>query len=109
MPGAAPSPQHSISSTTQITRQLGAAPPAPAPSAQPSEHLAHQQALLTAQDASLSDLSAIIRRQRELGLAIHQELAEQSELLGVLDEELGGTEGKMRGAEKKMERLEGKR
>ncbi|KAK0565323.1 hypothetical protein OC844_001290 [Tilletia horrida] len=110
MPGALPSspPPSSSSTNALITRTLGA-PPAPANNAQPAEHLAHQQALMAAQDASLSDLTSIIRRQRAVGLAINQELAEQNELLGALDEELEQTGSKMRGAERKMETLEGKK
>ncbi|KAK0556574.1 hypothetical protein OC846_001018 [Tilletia horrida] len=121
MPGAAPPPPLSSSSSASasasagggggtsamITRQLGPAPPRP--DAQPGEHLAHQQALLDAQDASLQDLTSIIRRQRAVGLAINQELAEQNELLGALDDELENTGSKMKHAEGKMEQLEGKK
>ncbi|KAE8253509.1 hypothetical protein A4X06_0g1403 [Tilletia controversa] len=105
MPGSLPPPS---SPPTIPTRQLGP-PTTSLLTDHPTEQIAHQQSLLAAQDASLSDLSAIIRRQRDLGLAIHQELAEQNELLGALDGELEETGGRMKGAERKMDVLEGKR
>ncbi|KAE8266003.1 hypothetical protein A4X09_0g6342 [Tilletia walkeri] len=107
MPGSLPQPSSPPSSTLTTTRQLGR--PVQTLQTPQSEQIAHQQTLMAAQDASLSDLSAIIRRQRDLGLAINQELAEQNELLGTLDDELEDTGLRMKGAEKKMEQLEGKK
>lgn len=60
------------------------------------------------QDSQLENLAAILRRQKTLGLDMNQELAEQNELLGTLDEEVGRVQVKMQGAEGKMKKLEGK-
>jgi len=68
---------------------------------------ASQQAQMDAQDSQLGDLAAVLRRQKAMGLAINQELLEQSELLENLDEEVGQTQTKMVGAEKQMKKLGG--
>lgn len=60
------------------------------------------------QDAQLDSLAQILRRQKQLGLTMNQELAEQNELLATLDAEVDVTQGKMKVAEGKMSRLENK-
>lgn len=59
------------------------------------------------QDAQLDSLTAILRRQRQMGEAINQELGEQTELLGQLDEEVEQTQGKLSKADAKMDRFDG--
>ncbi|PWN54355.1 hypothetical protein IE53DRAFT_383049 [Violaceomyces palustris] len=71
--------------------------------------LSLQEQAMKDQDEQLLGLAAILRRQRQMGLAINQELTEQNELLQQLDDEVGVTQSKMDGAEKKMRRLEGKK
>lgn len=68
---------------------------------------ASQQAQMDAQDSQLEDLAAVLRRQKAMGLAINQELSEQTELLTNLDEEVNQTQDKMYGAEKQMKKLGG--
>ncbi|CEH18677.1 VAM7 [Ceraceosorus bombacis] len=64
-----------------------------------------QQGQMDSQDARLGDLAAVLRRQRQMGLAINQELQEQTEMLRGLGEEVDQVESKMTGAEKQMDRL----
>ncbi|PWN88161.1 Phox-like protein [Acaromyces ingoldii] len=99
-----------------FTRTLGSAapprPPAPVETAatrllDERGLLDSQKAAMNRQDSQLDDLAAILRRQKAMGLAINQELAEQSELLDDLDGEVEGTQAKMANAEGKMKKLEG--
>lgn len=94
-----------------FTRTLGSAAPAveTAATRKLDERglLESQKAAMDRQDGQLDDLAAILRRQKAMGLAINQELAEQTELLDDLDREVEGTQVKMTGAEAKMKKLEG--
>jgi regulator of vacuolar morphogenesis len=64
----------------------------------------HQEQM-DAQDRQLEGLAAILRRQKAMGLAINQELTEQTDLLDDLDSHVDKTQSKMRSAEKQMDRL----
>ncbi|SAM85660.1 probable endosomal t-SNARE [Ustilago bromivora] len=55
------------------------------------------------QDQQLNNLTAILRRQRQMGEAINQELGEQTELLGQLDSEVENTQAKLSKADQKMD------
>ncbi|CCF49878.1 hypothetical protein NDA11_001024 [Ustilago hordei] len=55
------------------------------------------------QDQQLNNLTAILRRQRQMGEAINQELGEQTELLGQLDSEVEITQAKLSKADQKMD------
>ncbi|PWZ03566.1 endosomal t-SNARE [Testicularia cyperi] len=59
------------------------------------------------QDQQLLNLTAVLRRQRQMGEAINQELAEQTELLGQLDTEVESTQSKLAHADAKMDRFDG--
>ncbi|KAJ1027656.1 hypothetical protein NDA16_001995 [Ustilago loliicola] len=59
------------------------------------------------QDQQLNNLTAILRRQRQMGEAINQELGEQTELLGQLDSEVESTQAKLSKADQKMDRFDG--
>ncbi|KDN52842.1 hypothetical protein K437DRAFT_149682 [Tilletiaria anomala UBC 951] len=69
--------------------------------------LASQAAQMDAQDQQLGRLANVLRRQREIGLAINHELAEQSELLQQLDTEVVVMQEKVCKGEDKMKRLGG--
>lgn len=66
---------------------------------------ASQQSAFDRQDAALGDLTAILRRQRQMGMAINQELLEQNELLDGLDGEVRETQDKLGRNEKQIRRL----
>lgn len=104
MPGALPA-----------SRTLGQTPP-PKPKAQETDFtrplgnaslLQSQTDEMDQQDQQLLNLASILRRQRQMGEAINQELVEQTELLGQLDTEVEATQGKMDQAERKMDRFDG--
>ncbi|CBQ70185.1 endosomal t-SNARE [Sporisorium reilianum SRZ2] len=59
------------------------------------------------QDEQLLNLAAILRRQRQMGEAINQELGEQTELLGQLDSEVEATQANLSKADAKMDRFDG--
>ncbi|CDS82004.1 endosomal t-SNARE [Sporisorium scitamineum] len=61
------------------------------------------------QDEQLLNLAAILRRQRQMGEAINQELGEQTELLGQLDSEVEATQANLSKADKKMDHFDGGR
>ncbi|CAO1629468.1 unnamed protein product [Sympodiomycopsis kandeliae] len=64
-----------------------------------------QQTQFDRQDSQLNDLTAVLRRQRQMGLAINQELTEQNELLGALDDEVRHTQSKLTKNEGQIRRL----
>lgn len=57
------------------------------------------------QDEQLSQLSAILRRQNQIGVAIGSEIAQQIEMLDQLGNELDSTGAKLTNARKQMNRL----
>ncbi|KLO13933.1 syntaxin [Schizopora paradoxa] len=65
-----------------------------------------QQVQMDQQDQQLSQLSSILLRQKQLGLAIHQEVAEQNELLDGLSGDVDRTGTKLDAARKQLRRLE---
>ncbi|CAO1618642.1 unnamed protein product [Parajaminaea phylloscopi] len=93
-------------------RQLGASQPAAAAQEtattrgqDDTELFASQQAQFDRQDAALGDLTAILRRQKQMGMAINQELLEQNELLDTLDGEVRETQDKLKKGEAQMKKL----
>lgn len=103
---------YSASTAQNTTRTLGS-PPAHQPAVETPQTLqqsssqlyASQQAQFDRQDAALDDLTAVLRRQRQMGMAINQELTEQTELLDGLDEEVRATQGRLTKNERDIKRL----
>lgn len=99
------------------TRTLGApAPNAPRPPAEETDAtrplnsaqlFQSQTDAMDQQDEQLLNLAAILRRQRQMGEAINQELGEQTELLGQLDSEVESTQAKLSKADQKMDHFDG--
>lgn len=108
MPGSLPPSTEGVGS---FTRTLGTKPKGPARETDTTRTLddrglmTSQQAQMDSQDRQLEGLAAILRRQKAMGLAINQELSEQTELLDELDGQVDQTQGKMRQADKKMDKL----
>ncbi|SPO29819.1 probable endosomal t-SNARE [Ustilago trichophora] len=105
MPGALPA-----------QRTLGTTSSAPRPPAQETDTtrplnnaqlFQSQTDAMDQQDEQLLNLAAILRRQRQMGEAINQELGEQTELLGQLDSEVETTQAKLSKADQKMDRFDG--
>ncbi|KAG8943653.1 hypothetical protein FRC04_002612 [Tulasnella sp. 424] len=57
------------------------------------------------QDSQLSQLSAILQRQKQIGLAIGSEIQEQNEMLDRLTDDVDRVGGKLAGAKKQLNRL----
>ncbi|KAI0078938.1 syntaxin [Panus rudis PR-1116 ss-1] len=64
-----------------------------------------QQDKMALQDQTLSQLSTILQRQKQLGLAINQEVQEHIEMLEELDNEVDRVGGKLTGANRQLRRL----
>ena len=64
-----------------------------------------QQTQIDQQDAQLSQLSAILHRQKQLGVAIGQEIEVQNEMLDDLTGEVDRVGGKLKSAKTQMNRL----
>jgi len=64
-----------------------------------------QQTQVDQQDAQVAQLSAILQRQKHLGLAIGQEISEQNELLDDLHNNVERVGDKLTGAKKQLNRL----
>ena len=64
-----------------------------------------QQAKIDDQDANLAQLSAILQRQKHLGLAIDSEVKQQIEMLDQLDQDVDRFGNKLGAAKKQMNRL----
>lgn len=64
-----------------------------------------QQTMLQEQDTKVDQLTAIVRRQRELGLAIGAELAMHNELLDGLSVDVDKTQDRMKGAQSQLKKL----
>ena len=64
-----------------------------------------QQAKMDQQDSQVAQLSAILLRQKQLGLAIHQEISEQNDMLDGLTNEVDYVGGKLTSAKRQLNRL----
>jgi len=64
-----------------------------------------QQAKVDNQDANLAQLSAILQRQKHLGLAINSEIGQHIEMLDQLDQDVDRFGNKLSAAKKQMNRL----
>ncbi|KAG9044131.1 hypothetical protein FS837_008745 [Tulasnella sp. UAMH 9824] len=64
-----------------------------------------QQTEMETQDTQLSQLSAILQRQKQIGLAIGSEIQEQNEMLDRLSDDVDRVGGKLAGAKKQLNRL----
>ncbi|KAJ3479844.1 hypothetical protein NLI96_g8774 [Meripilus lineatus] len=89
-------------------RVFGAAKPQETEQTRPLDNhglLQLQETQMGRQDSQLSQLSAILQRQKHLGLAIHQEISEQNEMLDDLTNEVDRVGGKLTSAKKQLNRL----
>ena len=64
-----------------------------------------QKKLMQEQDEDVDVLAGAVRRQKELGIQIQQELEVQKDLLGLLDEDVGRVGGKMDVARKRVGKI----
>ncbi|KAL7935006.1 v-SNARE protein [Trichoderma chlorosporum] len=84
---------------------------APLPETDRTRELDNQGVLLLqkqeiqAQDQAIDQLAAIIRRQKEMGIQINEEVERQTELLDSLDEDVDRVEGKVRVANRRIKKM----
>lgn len=64
-----------------------------------------QKQLMEEQDEDVMVLAQAVARQKELGMAIHQELKVQNEMLGMLDEDVDRVQGKVDVAQKRLAKI----
>lgn len=120
-PDAAPNPSHSLKHSRYVpgsyssplpqqtppVRKLGAAAQETETTRghNDAELFASQQTQFDRQDAALRDLTDILRRQRQMGLAVNQELLEQNDLLDGLDEEVSNVQDKIGRNENRIKKI----
>ena len=64
-----------------------------------------QKQLMQEQDLDVEELAKVVRRQRELGSAIQEELDVQRDLLGLLDEDVTRVAGKVEVVRKRVDKI----
>ncbi|KAL5113367.1 hypothetical protein ACEQ8H_008760 [Pleosporales sp. CAS-2024a] len=65
-----------------------------------------QKQIIHDQDEDLVDLTTVVRRIKDMGVAINTELVEQNALLGLLDEDVERVDGKIKIAKKRMAKIQ---
>lgn len=103
-------PEAAAASAKPVTRTFGASkkPPQETDATRPLDdhgvfQLQNQQ--MQQQDDQLTQLAAILQRQRHLGVAISEEIALQNPMLDELANEVDGVQGKIKKADKMTKRL----
>ncbi|KAF2125635.1 hypothetical protein P153DRAFT_369665 [Dothidotthia symphoricarpi CBS 119687] len=64
-----------------------------------------QKDIIQDQDEDLVDLTKVVRRMREMGVAINEEIVEQNAMLGLLEEDVTRVDGKIRIAKKRVDKI----
>jgi regulator of vacuolar morphogenesis len=64
-----------------------------------------QQQIIQEQDEDLVDLTVVVRRMKEMGVAINTEIVEQNAMLGMLGENVERVDGKIKIAKKRIAKI----
>ena len=64
-----------------------------------------QQQIISEQDQDLIDLTTVVKRMRQMGVAINEEIVEQNALLGLFEEDVERVDGKIRIAKKRVDKI----
>ncbi|OAK99486.1 Phox-like protein [Phaeosphaeriaceae sp. SRC1lsM3a] len=64
-----------------------------------------QKQIIQEQDEDLVDLTTVVRRMKEMGVAINTEIVEQNAMLGLLDEDVERVDGKIKIAKKRIAKI----
>ena len=64
-----------------------------------------QQQIMKEQDTDVEDLTKVVRRMRDMGIAINEELVEQGQLLDMLDQDVDRVTGKVQIAKKRLSKI----
>lgn len=106
---SSPSPTSASSGFTRpITRRFGVQAAEETEETRPLDDrgvFQMQEAKMEQQDVQLAQLTTILQRQKHLGLAINNELVEQTEMLDDLNSDVGRVGNKLTAAKKQLNRL----
>ena len=64
-----------------------------------------QKQIIQEQDEDLVDLTTVVKRMRQMGVAINEEIVEQNAMLGLLEEDVERVDGKIRIAKKRVDKI----
>lgn len=64
-----------------------------------------QKQIIAEQDEDLVDLTKVVRRMREMGVQINEEVVLQNQMLGLLEEDVTRVDGKMKIAKKRIDKI----
>jgi regulator of vacuolar morphogenesis len=64
-----------------------------------------QQKVMQEQDMDVDELAKVVRRMREMGVSINEELVEQSQLMDMLDQDVDRVGGKIGVAQKRIKKI----
>lgn len=64
-----------------------------------------QKQIIQEQDEDLVDLTTVVRRMKEMGVAINTEIVEQNAMLGLLEEDVERVDGKIKIAKKRIAKI----
>lgn len=64
-----------------------------------------QKQIIQEQDEDLVDLTTVVKRMRQMGVAINEEIVEQNAMLGLLEEDVQRVDGKIRIAKKRVDKI----
>jgi regulator of vacuolar morphogenesis len=64
-----------------------------------------QQQIIQEQDEDLVDLTTVVRRMKEMGVAINTEIVEQNAMLGLFEEDVERVDGKIKIAKKRIDKI----
>jgi regulator of vacuolar morphogenesis len=64
-----------------------------------------QKQIIQEQDEDLVDLTTVVRRMKEMGVAINTEIVEQNAMLGMLGENVERVDGKVKIAKKRIAKI----
>ena len=104
MPGSYPAQGPATSSR----RVLGGPPPKETERSRELDNegvLQLQKQIMQEQDLDVQDMGQVVRRMREMGIAINEELIEQGQLLDMLDQDVDRVDGKIAIAKKRVGKI----
>jgi regulator of vacuolar morphogenesis len=109
IPGAFPSgPQQQRVASSSRRRVLGGPPAKETERTRELDNegvLKLQQQIMKEQDTDVEDLTKVVRRMKEMGIAINEELVEQGQLLDMLDQDVDRVSGKVEIAKKRVSKI----
>jgi regulator of vacuolar morphogenesis len=94
-----------------VTRPTGRILGAPVPETDKTRELDNegvlqlQKQIIKDQDLDVEELAKVVRRQKEMGMAINEELELQNEMLGILDQDVDRVQAKVGIAKRRIGKI----